>query len=226
MYNYLGLVNDVNEKMNEVPLTSGTFTSASGYYSEVKNAVNRAIDKINLEQYEWPFNRVVKDLTLVVNQSRYDFEVDCKTLNMKSFRIINDKNLIYKTQFLSPLDYEVYIEKYSDMENQPEDYAAIPTNVFKTTGLEFGIAPAPDKAYLLRYEYYKLPLPLELYTDVPSIPEIYRSVIFDGAMHYVHRFKGDIDNAQISLSLFNEGIARMRSIYINRAEYVRSTVRG
>ena len=47
MYNFLGLTNDVLNKMNEVPLNEGNFADAAGFYSDAKNSVNYAIDKIN-----------------------------------------------------------------------------------------------------------------------------------------------------------------------------------
>ena len=46
-YNYIGLVNDVNRRLNEVELTSSNFTSAVGEYSAIKDAVNAAIRFIN-----------------------------------------------------------------------------------------------------------------------------------------------------------------------------------
>jgi len=42
-YDYLGLVNDVNRRLNEVELTSSNFAAATGEYSMIKDAVNSAI---------------------------------------------------------------------------------------------------------------------------------------------------------------------------------------
>ena len=39
-YNYLGLVNDVNRRLNEVELTSSNFDSDIGEYAMVKDAIN------------------------------------------------------------------------------------------------------------------------------------------------------------------------------------------
>ena len=38
-YDYLGLVNDVNRRLNEVELTSSNFDSAIGEYAMVKDAI-------------------------------------------------------------------------------------------------------------------------------------------------------------------------------------------
>ncbi len=57
-YTYLELVNDVNKRLNEVPLTSSTFAGATGYYADVKGYINSALNRINLEELDWPFNHV------------------------------------------------------------------------------------------------------------------------------------------------------------------------
>jgi len=42
-YDYLGLVNDVNRRLNEVELTAANFATTTGYYSFAKDADNAAI---------------------------------------------------------------------------------------------------------------------------------------------------------------------------------------
>jgi hypothetical protein len=39
-YNYLGLTNEVNRRLNEVELTSANFPTATGFYAHIKDAVN------------------------------------------------------------------------------------------------------------------------------------------------------------------------------------------
>jgi len=58
---------------------------------------------------------------------------------------------------------------------------------------------------------------------VPSLPEQYRYVIVDGAMYYVYQFRGDTQAAQLSLNKFEQGIKHLRSIHINRTDYLRDT---
>ena len=57
-YNYLGLVNDINRRLNEVELTESNFAATTGFYSFAKDAVNASIRHINQEEFEWPFNHV------------------------------------------------------------------------------------------------------------------------------------------------------------------------
>ena len=66
-YDYLGLVNDVNRRLNEVELTSTNFATANGEYSMIKDAVNASIRFINQHEFEWPYNHVTEEETLTVN---------------------------------------------------------------------------------------------------------------------------------------------------------------
>ena len=43
-------------------------------------------------------------------------------------------------------------------------------------------------------------------------------------MFYAYQFRGDAQASQIAQQKFQEGIKYMRSLYINRYDYVRSTI--
>jgi hypothetical protein len=60
-------------------------------------------------------------------------------------------------------------------------------------------------------------------TDVPIIPERFRHVIIDGAMYYAYLFRSNSQDAVIMRDKFEDGIKQMRSMLVNRTEYVRST---
>jgi hypothetical protein len=64
-YDFLGLVNDVNRRLNEVELTSTNFAAAGGFYGHAKDAVNAALQDIDQQQFEWPFNFISQNETLV-----------------------------------------------------------------------------------------------------------------------------------------------------------------
>jgi hypothetical protein len=222
-YNYLQLVNDINARVNEVPLTSSNFASATGFYSDAKQAVNLALKDINLQEFEWPFNHVTKTLVLTVDQVRYPYEADCKSVAYDTFRIEADTSLNNRTVSLFPLDYEDYLQKYSDMEFKPTQYHGVPKNVFRTRELQFGVIPAPDKAYTLEYEYYSLPEELEDWDDVPTIPSTFKHVLHNGSMYYAYTFRGDGELALASLEIFNRQLKSMRKVFINRTEYARTS---
>ncbi len=223
-YDYLGLVNDVNRRLNEVELTSSNFAATTGFYSFAKDAVNSSIRHIQQEEYEWPWNHVEQEEVLLAGEVRYSFPYDAKTINMNSFRIKRNESLGVDTVKLKVLSYEEYLDKYADYEyNSSTSGRTVPHFIVRAPSRELLVVPAPDKAYELIYEYYTIGFDLELHSDVPNLPEMYKYVIVDGAMYYVYQFRGDMQAAQMAMQKFEQGIKQLRSIHINRTEYIRDT---
>lgn len=223
-YDFLGLVNDVNRRLNEVELTSSNFASAKGFYSHAKDAVNSAIQDINQTQTEWPFNYQTQDDTLVVGQTRYPYPANTKLVDMDSFRVQFSASLNNTTEKLQLISYEEYLQRYVDQEyNTDTSLRNLPRYVFRAPNLQYGVSPAPDQAYTLTYEYYLNTTDLSAYDDVPVIPEMYRHVIIDGAMYYAYMFRGNTQDAVVAKDKFMQGIKNMRIILINRYDYIRST---
>lgn len=223
-FNYLELVNDVNRRLNEVPLTSSTFPSAGGYYADAKGYINASINRVNREEFEWPFNHVTQTQTLIVDQSKYAYPSDAKSVAFDTFRLRGDDTLNVTSKRLRTMDYEEYINLYPDYEFNPTDYQDSPQFIIRNRNLSFTVAPPPDQTYQVRYEYYRLPVDLVNWGDVPTIPEQFRWVILEGAMYHAYMFRGGLEEASVSNQLFQAGIKDMRKIYINRYEYARSTV--
>ena len=224
-YNYLGLVNEVNRRLNEVELTSSNFATASGFYNTAKDAVNASLRHINHEESNWPWNHILEEETLTAGVTRYDYPTDAKLIDMNSFRIKKDTTLNVSTTKLKSMDYQEYLDNYVDYEyNSGSDMQTLPRHVVRAPSQEFILVPTPDKAYELVYEYYRNPVSLELYDDVPSVPFEFKHIIVDGAMFYAYQFRADTQASQIAQGKFETGIKYMRSLYINRYDYVRSTV--
>jgi hypothetical protein len=224
-YNFLGLVNEVNRRLNEVELTSSNFATATGFYSTAKDAVNASLRHINHEESNWPWNHVEEEETLTAGTTRYGYPSDAKTIDMNSFRIKKDDTLNVGTTKLKLMDYQEYLDKYVDYEyNSGSDMQTVPRHIIRAPSQEFIVIPTPDKAYELIYEYYRNPVSLELYDDVPSVPLEFKHIIVDGAMFYAYQFRADTQASQIAQGKFEQGIKYMRSLYINRYDYVRSTV--
>ena len=99
----------------------------------------------------------------------------------------------------------------------------MPDFVFRTPNQEFGFVKNPDKAYEYAYEYYRLPVDLINTTDVPTVPEQFRYIIVNGAMHFAYMFRGETQESQVTQQRFMEEIKSMRSLYVNRYDYLRST---
>jgi len=221
-YDFIGLCNDVNKRLNEVALTTTNFATTEGYYSFVKDSVNAAIRHINQEEFEWPWNHVEEEQTLTAGVSRYTYPSDAKTINFNTFRIKRSATLGNGTERLKPLQYEEYLEKYIDQEYDTNtSNRGIPEYIVRTPSREFILVPEPDKAYELVFEYYQLGYDMELHNDIPALPEPYRHIIVNGAMYYVYQFRSDTQMAQLSKEMFEQGVKYLRSQHINRTEYIR-----
>lgn len=229
-YDYIGLVNDVNRRLNEVELVGGSgsnanFSTAKGEYGMIKDAVNSSIRFINQHEYEWPFNHVTEEETLTAGITRYAYPSDAKTIDFDSFRIKRNDTLGNDTKKLRIMSYEEYLEGYVDAEyNTSTALRGLPDYVFRTPSQEYGFTRTPDKAYEVVYEYYRLPVDLVNDTDVPTIPEQFRYIIVDGAMYYAYLFRGETQEAQVMQMKYLDEIKSMRSLYVNRYDYARSTV--
>jgi hypothetical protein len=223
-YNFLGLVNDVNKRLNEVELTEVTFSTATGYSSFVKDSINASLRHLNQEEFEWPFNHVEEEETLTAGTVRYSYPYDAKTINLNTFRIKRDDSLNVETRKLKPLNYEEYLDKYADYEyNSSTGIRSVPEYVVRTPSRELIFVPSPDKAYEVVYEYYTSGFDLINPLDVPNVPEEYRYVIVDGAMYYAYQFRSDLQAASLAFQKFQQGIKSLRSLHINRTDYIRDT---
>jgi hypothetical protein len=224
-YNFIGLVNNVNRKVNEVELTTNDFATATGFYSAAKDSINTAIRQINQVAFEWPFNHVSQEDTLTAGTVRYSLPSNTKAVDYDTFRIKRDNILGNETRKLQIIMYEEYLERYVDAEydTATTSIRQFPQYVFRTPNQQYGVYPAPDKAYTLVYEYYSLPTDLSSSTDVPTIPEQFQHIIVDGAMYYTYTFRGNTQDATLHQQKFEEGIKNMRTIYINRYDYIRDT---
>lgn len=223
-YDYIGLTNEVNRRLNEVELTSSNFSNAIGFYAHIKDAVNTSIRDINHTHYEWPFNHVLAEETLTSGITRYAFPTDASTIDFDSFRIKEDATLSNNTVRLSVLTYDDYLQRFVDQEYSTDtSKREVPSYVFHAPSLEWGVVPAPDQAYEIAYEYYRIPVDLSSATDVPSIPERFKQVIIDGAMYYAYMFRSNEQAANLAKTKFDEGIKKMRILLINKYVYMQST---
>ena len=223
-YNYLGLVNDVALRLNETQLTSSNFSTATGFYSSIKEAVNSSIKHINQAHFFWPYNHQVDEVTLTAGVSRYSLPANAKYVDFGSFRVRRNTDLsVGQGRRLDQMTYSEYLSNYIDQEYETDTTAGgVPRRVIRTPDQEYIIVPMPDKAYEVDYEYYVNPVDLELYDDVSTIPEQFRHVIVDGAMYYAYMFRDNVEMAGMSQNKFENGIKQMRTLLVNENVYFRS----
>jgi hypothetical protein len=218
-YNFLSLVNDVNDEFNEIQLTEANFNDVEGYYAHTKRAVNAALKRINQTAFEWPFNHITTTLLLVEGQTRYPYPLDAKSVNFDSFRVLDNG----KVTRISVGDYEEYLDKFVDADVNGMNHLGTPTKVYRAPNLELILYPAPRDNMSLIYEYYSISNDLVNPTDVPTVPEQFRHVIVNGAVAYVYKFRGDVEGHVSQLNEFKQQIKELRTLYQNRYEEVRSS---
>ena len=221
-YDFLGLTNEVLARMNEVVLTATNFTAARGYQIQCQNAVNDAINYINQREFGWPFSHSTQTETLVASQTRYTVPTGTQHVDYETFRISKDNTLGVDATTLRVLDYKEYVDKYIGQETS-SGVGGVPNFVFRTPDNNYGLYPYPDKAYVLKYEFYSRPTALAAATDVPTVPEQFRQVIADGATAYAYQYRGEAQQYGLNFTRIEEGIKHMQSILLNRTDYVRST---
>jgi hypothetical protein len=115
---YLTLTNKVLARLNEVELTSKTFTSARGIQTQVKNAVNEAIRYINQREHNYPFNHATASQTLTAGVVRYSLPATTKVVDYNTFRIVKDSDLAVSGGQLSILNYNDYISRSVEQEDE------------------------------------------------------------------------------------------------------------
>jgi len=223
-YNFLDLVNSVARRLNETELTSINFTTAKGFYANIKDAVNSSIRDINQYHLYWPYNHITDEIILVAGETRYAFPDEAKYVDFNTFRVQRDTALdLGRARKLDVISYVEYVDRYIDQEDETDTTkGGVPDKVFRSQDGYFGIVPFPDKAYTVKYEYFASPVDLELHDDVPTIPQAFKHVIVDGAMYYSYQFRDNIEMAAMAKSKFDEGTKNMRKILVNENFYVRS----
>ncbi len=92
---YLTLVNNVLRDMNEVELTSSTFTSSRGVQTTVKDYVNRGISDILNSELNWPFTRSEGSIDVIAGKGLYSYASISSTL----------KYVDYDNVFLRPKNF-------------------------------------------------------------------------------------------------------------------------
>ena len=118
MATFLALTNSVIARLNEVALTSSNFSNARGIQVQAQNAVNESIRYINQREFNSPFNHSTKTETLAPGSVRYSIPTDAKTVDYNTFRIVKDQDLATAGNALSILQYNEYVDKFIDQEDE------------------------------------------------------------------------------------------------------------
>jgi len=97
---YLVLSNRILRELNEVELTSTTFSSSRGIQTAVKDFINKAVHDIYNEGAELPLLHTSTTQALTVGDGEYDFPSDMRRVDFESF-FLKPTELITNGEFTS-----------------------------------------------------------------------------------------------------------------------------
>ena len=115
---YLTLTNKVLARLNEVELTSSTFSSSRGIQTQAKTAINEAVRYINQREFNYPFNHATDSETLVAGTFKYSIPATAKLADYDTFRIVKDSDLGTSGGKLNSMNYKEYIEDHITHEDE------------------------------------------------------------------------------------------------------------
>ena len=230
---YLDLCNTILRELNEVELTSTTFTSALGIQKFVKDTINRAYFDICNAEDKWNFLSVGDPLNdyygnavieTVAGTRWYDLQSAQTLLNQYSFidydnivlteEGVSGKSAPFEVFKLQPLSLSNWQRLYGVQEakdkSDTQSYG-IPRRVIRGPANDkIGFSPIPDGVYKIYFYAYAQPTELTASTDTVVFPKQYTSVLLARARYYVHQFKDNMSQAQLSEVEFQKGLRTMR----------------
>ena len=221
---YIDLCNQTLRRLNEVEIAEADFGSVRGVQALVKDAIKVAIARINQAEFGWPFNAAEQTDVLVVGQSEYIWPLYFKVADWNSFQIQKDDSLGVSFSTLKAIEQDEWYKDYRDA-----DYSAgslgrdVPEFTFPSHGNGYGVSPAPNKAYTIKFRYFLNYSDLTNATDVTRIPDSFDNVLVDGALYHMYMFKDNVEAAQASYMGFEKGIKDLQTLYINNNISVRDT---
>ena len=130
---YLTLTNKVIARLNEVALTSATFSSARGIQVQCQNAINESIRFVNQREFNYPFNHATETKIITAGVVRYTLPTSTKTVDYNTFRIVKDSDLGNSGYKLGLLDYNDYVNRVINQEDEIETTTTTTTHTDSIT---------------------------------------------------------------------------------------------
>ena len=233
---FLQLTNELLRELNEVVLTSSTFSSAVGIQAHAKDCINRSYLDIANEEPQWPFLATGESGATDPMYGNVSVDTVAGTrwyeLKAASSSIINDYGSIdWDNFYLTTVSVSgesapyvsknlrfVTIEKSKDFrrarENADDADQAVggePNIVIRSPdSRKFGLSPIPDKVYKVWFFAFDLPTQLSAHSDAIVFPDLYKTVILSKARYYTHQFKDNPQMAAFALEDYKKGLKSMR----------------
>lgn len=224
MSNFVTLTNKLLLRLNEVTLDTGGegFDNVRGVQALAKDSINNSIREIFQESQEWPFLKNTFVQTLAAGTREYSYPNDYSSVDIETFYLKKTEALNNEPTHLPVITYADYIQNFRSLDDNGNEGS--PRRIYQTYEEKFGVSPTPDKAYEIEYVYWSFPADLASFNDTCIIPTRFDSVIVDGAMMYMMRFRSNDQSAMVHQQKFVEGMKRMRRLLLDDPTFVRSTV--
>lgn len=233
---YLELTNELLRELNEVTLTSSSFSGALGIQAHVKDCVNRAYLDIVNEEAQWPFLAVSASGTLdpmygnvsvdtelgvrwyLLKQDSTDGTTDYSFIDWDNFYIttagVTGETAPYSgrnLRFISIEEWKDYLRTQENLDDANTQQYGQPRFVIRSPdNRKFGLSPIPDKVYKVWFYAYKLPVELIYDTDTILFQNIYKPVLLARARYYLHQFKEESQAAAFAMEDYRRGLQKMR----------------
>tara|TARA_A100001391_G_scaffold100020_1_gene66487 strand:- start:2490 stop:3257 length:768 start_codon:yes stop_codon:yes gene_type:complete len=240
---FLTLTNDVLRELNEIELTSATFSGATGIQSFVKNSINKSLKDIANEEPQLPFFAVAASGTTdpfygnvtvattagtrwyLLKADSSNIISDYASIDWDDFYIttinVSGESAPFVSKGLKFLTLDEWTRYYRDSENEDDANTAAygePKFVIRSPDhRKFGLSPIPDKVYNVHFYAYNAPTALSAHGDEIVLPDQYANVVTARARYYVWQFKESPQQAAFALDDYKKGMRQMKSNLINPA---------
>ena len=240
---FLTITNDVLRELNEIELTSATFSGATGIQSFVKNSINKSLKDIANEEPQLPFFAVAASGTTdpfygnvtvattagtrwyLLKADSSNIISDYASIDWDDFYIttinVSGESAPFVSKGLKFLTLDEWTRYYRDSENEDDANTAAygePKFVIRSPDhRKFGLSPIPDKVYNVHFYAYNAPTALSAHGDEIVLPDQYANVVTARARYYVWQFKESPQQAAFALDDYKKGMRQMKSNLINPA---------
>jgi len=233
---FLNLSNELLRELNEVSLSSTTFSSAIGVQAHVKDAVNRAYLDIVNEEPQWPFlatglsgatdpmygNVYVETVAgtrwYLLKTSSSSLTTDYGYIDWGNFLLTtvgvsgeSAPHTIRNLRFTTTEEWKDFFRISQNKDDSDTQNYGVPSRVIKSPdNRKFGLSPIPDKVYRIWFYAYDLPTELSAHGDQIVFPNIYKPVLLARARYYVHQFKENPQASAFALEDYRRGLKLMK----------------
>lgn len=212
---FLDLTNKLLRRLGEAEVSAGDFDGVRAVQASAKDFILDGVSEILMSDFEWPFLFVSNSQVLTVGEDLYTFAPsggsEIYYVNLNSFRLKKDDTLGITTTRLTSLKSDDYYRAWN--KRNEDGQKAVPRYV--TPGpinTQFIVSPAPDKAYTIEYEAYKLPTKMSTYSDLCPIPDQFDYVVIDAALRHFYRHKDNSEQSDRQDQRYKESLSQMKYV--------------